>query len=66
MKHWTPEVAIQAVACYAKLTEAQIRKRQRLCDLQIVMAFEARDDDAINDLNAMRDALTAEMLRRLG
>lgn len=70
MRHWTAETDAEAATLYATFTEAKIRLFQDLARQQIGMAFAQREqrpgmDDAMEDLQAMHDALSREMGLRL-
>lgn len=65
MRHWTDETDAEADVFFATLSEAEIRRRQDLCQQQIVSAHRDRNEDALADLRRMEDALTRTMLARL-
>lgn len=70
MRRWTAETDREADVLYRTFTVAKIRRYQDLADQQIAMAWTQRASrpaamaDALADLNAMRNALTREMMRR--
>ena len=64
MRHWTDETDREADVLFRTFSVAEIRRRQDLADQQITRAFAQRNEDALADLNAMRDALSREMARR--
>lgn len=66
MRHWTEDTDREAEEFFDGLTIAQIRRRQVLCDAQIVMAHGQHNDEALADLQRMSDALMGSMLRRSG
>lgn len=63
-RHWTEKTDREADALFRTLSVAEIRRRQDLADQQIRLAYTQRNTDALTDLNAMRDALSREMMRR--
>jgi len=65
MQHWTEETDREAITFFDSLSVAEIRKRQHLCNLQIDMAYEQHNDDALADLRRMEDSLMASMMRRV-
>ena len=46
------------------LTEKEIRRRQDLCEQQIKLAFEQKNEEALNRLRKTETALTEALLRR--
>lgn len=65
MSRWTDAVDAQADVFFATLTEAEIRRRQSLCDQQIVMAHKQQNESALADLRRMEAALIRSMFARL-
>jgi len=65
MKHWTDETDKEADIFFATLSIKEIRNRQEICSEQIGMAWKQRNDDALEDLRRMEDALTRSMAMRL-
>lgn len=64
MMHWTDQTDAEAVALFATMSEAEIRRRQDLTREQITLAHEQRNEDALADLRRQEDALTRAMLSR--
>jgi hypothetical protein len=64
MRRWTAETDREADELFPTLTTTEIRRRQDLCRQQTALAYEARNEDALLDLQAMADALTREMFGR--
>jgi hypothetical protein len=65
VRRWTDDTDKEADQFFATLSESEVRRRQDLCRQQIRLAFEQRNEDALADLDRMRDALTRTMLTRL-
>ena len=49
---------------FDKLSEKEIRRRQKLCEIQIGLAFEQRNTEALLRLREIEDQLMQAMLRR--
>lgn len=70
MRHWTEEIDDAANVLFRTFTTAEIRRRQDLCRAQLATAVkrydrgETRLIHAIEDLQAMDNALFREMMRR--
>lgn len=64
-RNWTPEVDAEADQFFRTLSIAELRKRQDLATQQTRIAFDQRNDNALIDLQAMHDALTREVARRI-
>ncbi len=65
MRHWTEKTDREADFYFATLPEFEIRRRQDLCGQQITIAFKRGLIDALEDLQAMDQALARSMLARL-
>lgn len=63
-QHWTEQVDREADTLFRTLTEADIRKRQDICQAQAKLAFEQKHDRAALDIARQDEALMREMLRR--
>lgn len=61
----TPAQVAEAAAFFDGLTEAEIRRRQGLCEAQLATAHRLRDPDTLARLREMESDLTQAMLRRL-
>jgi len=65
MRHWTEKTDQEAQTFFATLSESQIRERQAICNEQIGIAYRERMEDALEDLQAMSEALARSMMERL-
>lgn len=65
MRHWTEKTDREAQTFFATLSEREIRERQAICNEQIGMAYRERMEDALEDLQAMSEALARSMMERL-
>lgn len=63
-QHWTVKVDQDADALFRTLSEAEIRRRQGICEAQARSAFEQQNERASLDIARQSDALMREMLRR--
>ena len=65
MKNWSDEVDEKSKIFFSTLSEKEIRRRQDLCNQQIKMAYNQKNEDALYDLQRMQKALEREMMNRL-
>jgi hypothetical protein len=49
-----------------KYSIPQLRKRQRICEAQIAVAYKARNTEALIRLYTMQDSLTAAVMIKAG
>lgn len=63
-QHWTVKVDQEADALFRTLDEADIRRRQAICEAQAKSAFDQKNERASLDIARQADALMREMLRR--
>lgn len=72
MKRWTDETDREADELYPTFTTAKIRRYQDVVSQQMAMAYQQRDQrpsamaDAMADLQRCHDALSREMMMRVG
>ena len=65
IRHWTDDTDDAADAFFSTLSNAEIRRRQDLCNQQMVIAHRERKTDALEDLQRMEAALIRAMFARL-
>lgn len=63
-QHWTVKVDQEADALFRTLPEAEIRRRQDICQAQARTAYEQKNERASLDIARQDAALMREMLRR--
>lgn len=61
---WTVKVDQEADTLFRTLDEAEIRRRQAICEAQAKSAFDQQNERASIDIARQADALMREMLRR--
>lgn len=65
MRRWTEQTDEKADVFFRTLTMKELRHRQGLATQQMAAAYEQRNETALLDLQAMHDALTREVARRV-
>lgn len=63
-QQWTVKVDQEADALFRTLPEAEIRRRQDICQAQARTAYEQKNERASLDIARQEQALMREMLRR--